>query len=150
MVGTKADFFKDMGYVPSPGQQEFHNSSARFKVFAAGSRFGKSMMAGAEVAYEFLRPNHRIWIIGTQYDLAEKEFNWALQFLARVKLPNGRNILDMCKIINRQLGPKRIESSWGSSICTKSSEKLTSLLGEEIDMAVLSEASQHSTISWER
>jgi len=137
-------------YEPSPGQVLLHSSTARFCVCSAGSRFGKSMAAGAEVAFEFLKPNRRVWIVGTQYELAEKEFAWVVEFLSRFKIDDEQNFLSLCKVTNSQKGAKEISSPWGSFVRTKSTEKPQLLLGDELNLLVLAEASQIPKKIWER
>ena len=116
---------------------------------AAGSRFGKSILAAIEALYVWLHPNTKIWLIGTQYNLADKEFTWALTFLYRLTY-NGLRLVDLCKLNTSDRGSKKIEAPWGSIIETKSTEKPTLLLGDEIDFAIMCEASQHSTCVYER
>lgn len=148
---SKFSIFRDFKYFPSPGQKQVHESYARFNICAAGARFGKSMLAGAEAAYSFLIPSRRIWIVGTQYELAEKEFNWALEFLGNFKIDGDeRPILDYCLVRNNQKGSREVIAPWGSFIKTKSTEKPQLLLGEEIDLCILSEASQIARSVWER
>lgn len=148
---SKFDIFNDFGYLPSPSQIQVHSSEARFCICAAGARFGKSMLAGAECAFNFIFPNRRVWIVGTQYELAEKEFNWALEFLGKFKLDGDDSpILDKCLVRNNQKGSREVIAPWGSFIKTKSTEKPQLLLGEELDLCILSEASQIAKSVWER
>ena len=141
---AKELIFKDFGYSPHERQKQVHNSKARFKVVAAGARAGKSMLAGAEIANIFLKPNKNIWCVSTQYDLAEKEYTWALTFLANI------GAIDLCRVQASARGSKAIVAPWGSVIRTKSTEKPPSLLGEELDCLCLGEASQISREVWER
>ena len=146
---SKETFFKKIGYEPSPMQAQVHFSDARFRVLAAGARAGKSMLAGAEAAYTFMFPNKNIWICGTQYELAEKEFVWVVDFLNRFKY-RGSPLLSFCSVGMGQRGSKEIVSPWGSFIRTKSTEKPQLLLGEELDLLILSEASQIAKKPYER
>lgn len=146
---TKADFFRMAEYYPHEKQAEIHNSPARYRVVAAGARSGKSMLAGAEIAYRILFPNQRIWAVSSQYELAEKEFVWALNFLEKIKI-RGTRIINHARITNAQRGMRTIEFPWGSFVKTKSTEKPQALLGEELDLVVLCEASQIQRSVWER
>jgi hypothetical protein len=138
-----------MNYQPSEKQLLVHNDLSRFRIVAAGARFGKSMLSGAEAVATFLEPNKHIWICGTQYELAEREFNWCIEFLSKLNF-GGTNILKSCDVSNAQKGSRSIYSNWGSFIETKSTEKPQTLLGEELDMLILSEASQLPKKIWER
>ena len=146
---SKEAFFNKIGYAPSEMQKAVHFSSARFKILAAGARAGKSMLAGAEAAFLVMLTNKNIWICGTQYELAEKEFTWAVEFLNRFKY-RGKSILSFCKITCSQKGSKEITTPWGSYIKTKSTEKPQTLLGEELNLLILSEASQLPKKPYER
>ena len=149
----KLSFFYAIEYLPHPKQLLCHFSPARFKVVAAGARAGKSMLAGAEAAYLFfVQPDARIWCVSSQYSLAEKEFDWALSFLHKIKLKTKDNasLVEYCNMVNANKGGREINSSWGSFIHTKSTEKPPSLLGEELDMIVMGEASQVQEIAWTR
>jgi len=145
----KSAFFGIIGYHPHERQASIHSSGSRFRVVAAGARSGKSMAAGVEIAYELFKPNRHIWCVATQYELAEKEFDWAVQFLDRGKI-KGVKLLDLCRCTMSRKGSKSLETPWGSWARTKSAEKPTSLLGDELDFLVLCEASQIPTVVWER
>src|SRR5574341_1945379 len=95
-IAAKYKFFADCGYTPHPKQDEVHRSEARFRVIAAGARGGKSMLAGAEIAFTLLQPNKRVWCVATQYELADKEFDWALHFLSKIEV-NGRRLLHLAR-----------------------------------------------------
>jgi hypothetical protein len=142
--------FVRMGYVPHAKQMQVHNSNARFKIVAAGDRGGKSMLAGAEIAHTLMLPDKRIWCVSSQYELAEKEFDWALNFLAKYKVDEYRHAIDICHLISPSKGSRIIKMPWGSYCQTKSTEKPQSLLGEELDLIVLGEASQMGREPWER
>ena len=135
--------------MPSPAQRQIHESNARFKIVCAGARFGKSMAAGAEVAFHLMFSDFRIWIVSTVYELAEKEFNWAIEFLSRLSI-NGKKVIQMATLTSAQRGSRTIQFPWGSFAKTKSTEKPQTLLGEELDMIVFGEGSQIARLPWER
>lgn len=149
-ISAKLSVFDNFGYAPSPGQRAIHHSGARFIIGAAGARFGKSMAAGAEIAAELLlRPGARIWCVGPQYELADREFTWALEHLGKLAI-KGQPVLDFARVTTAARGSRKITFEWGSYCQTKSTEKPSSLLGEELDMIVLCEASQIAREPWER
>lgn len=145
---SKTKFFRSVGYKPHPVQKLVHDSKARFRVVAAGSRGGKSIIGGVELATGLLMPDFRAWCISTQYDLADKVFDWCLFYLDRFRY-KGKRLLNLARIISASRGSRSIEFPWGSFCRTKSTEKPTSLLGEELDFAVIDEASQIPRSSWE-
>lgn len=147
---AKLRFFQKCLYTPHEKQMLLHESQARFRVVAAGARGGKSMAAGAEIAWELLKPDRRIWIVSSQYELASKEMDWALAFLANAVDSTGKKLLDYGRLISATHGSRQIHFPWGSWCKTKSTEKPQTLLGEELDLLVLGEASQVTRAPWER
>ena len=151
LVTMKANFAKMVGYFPSAGQASVHRSMKRFRVVLAGARFGKSMLAGFEIAFYLLFPDFRVWCVAPVYELAEKEFNWALDFLSRFKHPRiGTPIINLAKVSNSSRGSREIRFPWGSFCKTKSTEKPQALLGEELDLLIMGEAACMPREPWER
>lgn len=150
ILNLKSMFYEKVNYFPHKFQLMFHESKARFKTLAAGARGGKSMAAGAEAAPFLLIPDFRIWCVSVCYDLAEKEFVWVEHFLSEFKLSNGKKLIDLAKITNASRGSKEIRFPWGSFIKTKSCQKMTNLLGEELNGVILGEAAQIPLIAWKR
>ena len=137
----KEKFFKRVNYYPHKNQEIFHSSFARFKIIACGARWGKSMAAAAEVTPFLLLPDYRIWIISSTYDLSEREFNWVLHFCGEYKMENGKRLVDFAKVGNAAKGSRYIKFPWGSFVETKSTKTPESILGDEINAAILAEAS---------
>ncbi len=147
----KLRFFSYIGYTPHEHQANFHGSPARFRVIAAGARAGKSMAAGAEIVLWLMFPDTRIWVCGPQYELAEKEFDWALEFMSEIIVPGRKKkLIDLCKVSSASRGSRQIVTPWRAFARTKSTEKQSMLLGEELDVLVLSEASQIRREPYER
>lgn len=152
LIKAKAGFAQKVGYKPSRGQKLVHESAARYRIVLAGARFGKSMLAGFEIAfYLTLFPDCHIWCVAPVYELAEKEFNWAMEFLSRYKMPDGKGrLIDRAKISTPSRGARVIRMPWGSYVQTKSTENKENLLGEELDFLVLGEAACIAREPWER
>jgi len=139
--------FYNMGYpdpyIPSPGQEEFHRSEARFKVIAAGARYGKSIAAPADVMDLIVQKDTHGWIVGPTYDLAEKEWVYMEQYLQQLGL------LQMATV-NKRATPRYLEFPWGAKIWMRSADNPSSLLGEELDWMILSEADRTKISTWQR
>lgn len=150
LLAMKAAFAQKVGYTPSAGQALVHSSNKRFRVVVAGARFGKSMGGGFEGAFFLNFPDFRIWCVAPVYELADKEFNWTLEFLTRYKLPDGRSLFDLGKLSDPSKGSRTFSLPWGSFIKTKSTENADALLGEELDMIIFGEASCVPRAPWER
>ena len=151
---NKNAFFKALGYNPHKAQKQFHNDKSRYKILIAGSRFGKSLAASYEVAYLSLKPNIRGWIVAPTYFLGEKEFRYIFEIFVE-KLPKVVPGLDAEQIAkastySKNLNSMKIMLPWGSEIHVRSAERPYTLLGEEIDWLLLSEAAQLKIDVWDR
>ena len=133
----KWKLFDLLGYQPHEKQMGFHLSTARYRIAAAGTRFGKSLMAAMEVCPMLLKPKTQGWIVGPTYRLGEKEFRYVWESLI-IKL----NCPTVRANNNVELGDMYIEFPWGSWVRVMTAEKPKNLLGEELDFLVLGEASQ--------
>jgi len=147
----KYAFFQKVGYEPHEKQMAIHAAmdNHRFITAAAGARAGKSMAGGAEIAAHLLLPDFRIWVVSAVYELAEKEFNWALEFLGMFEFA-GKRLIDLARVSNAARGSRVIEMPWKSFCRTRSTERSQTLLGEELDMIIMGEASQIPRAPWER
>jgi len=133
----------------NPVQDAFLLSPARFKIFRAARRVGKSFTAAKDVLSDILLPNTRGWIIGPSYELADKEFRYIHDFLIRcnkiLKFPLPEKIR-----ANPKAGDLYIKTEWGSEVVGKTADKPQALVGEELDWIILSEAASHSGETWGR
>ena len=141
---SKKDLFAKLDYVPHEGQQQFHDSIARFKVLIAGARFGKSWAAAMEALPLILLPNTRGWIVGPTYILSEKEFRYIREALDEL----GVEISSCSTLVTA--GSLQLRTPWGSEVFTKSCDRPESLLGEELDWMILSEGAQIRELIWDR
>jgi len=133
---TLEEFLDRSGFKPHKETQwQVMIHPARFKILAAGARFGKSMLAGAIVAWTLLQDNKRIWIVGPTYQLALKEFTWAMEFLHNCGFGPDKAL----KFSNPTNGSSHIEFPWKSFCTTKSADKPSSCLGEELDLLIIAE-----------
>lgn len=124
---------------PWPAQREMHESGARFKALFAGSRYGKSKSGAMDVLPDVLKANTRGWIVGPTYEQPSKEFRYIYEAL----------VVNLGFVPKRKLnveytspGPQILIMPWGAEIYTKSQENTESLLSEELDWLILSEASR--------
>jgi hypothetical protein len=135
-----------VGFEPhSPDQQEYLYSTTRFNIPCCGRRWGKSLPTGHRVTYKSFIPESYTWIVGPTYKLGEKEFRVVFRDYTELGL------LKYCKkSYDPKQGNMRIQTPWKSVIEVVSAEKPTSLLGEGLSHAVMSEAAQHSRSTWEQ
>lgn len=145
----KVRLLKELKLASNPTQDRIVASNARFKIFRAARRVGKSYTAAKCALPEVLIPNSRGWIVGPSYSLAEKEFRYVVDFLQKMHkkfdLPLPTKIRS-----NAKAGELYIETAWGAEVHGKSADNPLSLVGEENDWIILSEAAQHSADTWFR
>lgn len=92
----------------------------------------------------------RGWIVGPTYELAEKEFRYLWEIF---KVIGPTTLGWPAPILSRDSkkgGDLYIMTAWGSEIIGKSADKPQSLLGEQLDWVLLSEAAQLPGEIWTR
>lgn len=143
----RAEFFRDIGYAPHPGQWPMHLSTARYRLMACGVRWGKTTSAAHEALALALEPKPRAvgWVVASTYDLAEKVWREVVHVF-RTKLP---------EMIVEHREHEHLLRVWnmGGGVCEirrKSADSPVSLLGEGLDWLVLDEAAQVKPDIWER
>lgn len=147
-VVDKRKYFSLIKYKPHGRQWLFHESEARFKIPVAGRRFGKTLMVGKDIQPKLMVPNKRVWIVGPQYDLAEKEFRVVWDDMI-VKLGFGREP-KVKKAYNKKQGTMYIEFPWNTRLEARSAERPDTLVGESLDHVIMSEAAKHNRETWTR
>lgn len=94
---SKRKFFTDVGYTPHKGQVQIHAAletpSTRYCVAVCGTRFGKTLSAAHEMAYEALLPREQStinprgefmgWCVGPDHDKANLTFDAVIEILRR-------------------------------------------------------------------
>jgi hypothetical protein len=144
---SKTKFFEQIGHkAHSVGQQEIHDSNAKYKVACCGRRFGKSLTFGTDMAFECLAPEQIFWIVGPTYKLAEKEFRIVHNiFTKKLGLTKSLKIA-----YNAEQGHMRIKFPWDTILQCASATNPDSLLGEGLNGVIMSEAARHTMETWEQ
>lgn len=114
----------------STPQQTIANSDARFKVVAAGRRFGKTYLSIREIAYRARMPNREVFYITTSYRAA-KMIVWK---------PLKRRLLDLRWVKKINESELSILLKNGTTIALKGAEDPDKLRGVSLDFAVIDEA----------
>ena len=133
----------------NPIQDKFLLSPARFKIFRAARRVGKSFTAAKDVLADVLMPGTRGWIVGPSYTLADKEFRYIQDFLIRANKKLGLPLPETVRA-NPKAGDLYIKTAWGSEVVGKTADKPQALVGEELDWIILSEAASQDADTWGR
>jgi hypothetical protein len=142
----KAQLFKLLGYAPHAGQARVHASTARLRVLAAGSRYGKSVCAVMELLASALAPgpDARLWVVAPHFDVVDRLLDLLVHQLrgglAHRLLEETRRDR---RVVLQNLSGNR------SVIEARSAERLSSLLGESIDFLLVDEAGRIDDEVWE-
>ncbi len=117
-------------------QREVFESPARFKVIAAGRRFGKTLLAVAAcIIAAASKEDAVVWWVSPSHN----QSRMALRTVAKM-IPRGH------REVNRTLS--EIYLSNGARICFKSGERWDNLRGEGLDLVVIDEAAFVSQELW--
>lgn len=92
-----------------------------------------------------LNDNQRIWVVSLTYDMAQKIFSWVLEFAANY----DKTLVSKGRVSKRPI-PRLDLYETNSWLECKSADNPTSLMGEELDMAILDEAARMKPDIWER
>lgn len=155
----KEPVFDAVGYEPHNGQQTIHGSKARHRVVSCGRRFGKSTAGGHEITPHALasyankdyldleRQRVRGWIVGPNYDDAEREFRVFYEDCKRLELP-----MDKPGTYYDVRGGNMQVSLWQGLFIVecRSAAHPESLDGEGLDFVVLSEAAKLRSNIWNK
>lgn len=122
-------------------QRNILDSTARFKVVAAGRRFGKSYLACILMLLEGLKDTHKGYVTGTEFDLSMKE----IYYIAPT-FEQGKKIMwPLLKYLGRDVIESTIENvamatlKNGRRISIKGSDRPDTLRGVGLSYAVMDE-----------
>jgi len=110
---------------PHAGQREVHNDMARFKVLAAGRRWGKTRL-GVNECLDVAAGAGRAWWVAPSYKMSE--VGW--RPLQRI----GNQVGAEVRIVDR-----KVTMPNGGWVQVRSADKPQSLRGEGLDFVVLDE-----------
>lgn len=132
---------KKIHFEPSEWQTKvlIESQKKRFVVLCCGRRSGKSLLASYLALKESLLNNRTIWIVAPSYDLSKKVFDQIQKWVFQYFQPNDFKV---------NLSTLTLDAPLGSKIVCKSSENLTSLLGESVNLVILDEVSRIPEVAW--
>mgnify|MGYP003147578275 CR=1 FL=1 len=120
---------------PHKGQAEIHKDSSRFRVLAAGRRFGKTRLAVFE-ALEVAANGGRAWWIAPSYKMAA--VGWRPISRLGALVPGAKV----------KQGERIVEMPAGGSVQVRSADEPDSLRGEGLDYCVLDECAFMNERAW--
>jgi len=142
----KAGLFEFLRYQPHAGQWPVHNSQARFRALACGSRFGKSTAASMEIVAALLAPCPKAlgWAVAPTAELTRFVMDRVrIAFLDHLRHRVIENDERSQRFVVRNLGGGL------SELRAKSTESPANLLGEAVDFMVIDEAAKVRDEIWE-
>lgn len=138
-------WFDYVGYDPHLPQIDVHISPARFRMPIAGTRGGKSRLAGEEAVLYLLSGATRVWLVGQTYALTEKEFRYIYERMTSPQMAalfGGQLPLEH-QIYNVDQGKMHIRTTWGAEVqCISLERGGAGALGDECDLIIMSEGAQ--------
>jgi len=119
---------------PHLGQAKVHNSEARFRVLAAGRRWGKTRLGVLE-CLEVAASGGRAWWVAPSYKMGE--VGW--RPLSRIAGQVGATLRQM---------DRRVSLPTGGEVTVRSADDPQSLRGEGLDFVVVDEAAFVKEAAW--
>ena len=131
----------------------YHN---RFRCIIAAARWGKSLSVGKEGLLPLLWPGlnadgtinkekaPRVYVYAPSYNVGRHEFNYLVQGMEELGLTPERYQY------SPNTGHLYARWPWGAEVAVKSWDRPKSILGDEIDEAILCEASNLAMLIFER
>lgn len=127
-------------WTPHPGQAAVMNHPARFRIVAAGRRWGKSEMAAHEILeYALEHRNATCWWVSPTYDMSNR---FGFDKIKPLVSP------DVLASDPKRTKPRAFEFDNGSRISFRSAEREDSLRGPGIDFLVIDEAGSVPERAW--
>jgi hypothetical protein len=124
---------------PHPGQRAVMNLDVRFRIVAAGRRWGKSVMAAHEALARALEQNGAVvWWVSPSYDQSN---DFGFDTIKPLVSP------DVLADVKRTK-PRALEFDNGSRISFRSAEREDSLRGPGLDFLVIDEAGSVPERAW--
>jgi len=145
---SREKIFERINYRPTKIQATVHNSKARFRILAWGTRSGKTYSAAAEAVWAAISydpEQHRGeegigWIVAPYYELTDKVFRRVYNYFT-LNLPHW--------VVKKSEHLKEIKLINGFIIKAKSADNPDSLLGEKLAWLILDECSRIKRDTWE-
>lgn len=122
-----------------PGQAQFLDSAARFRILACGRRWGKTEACAIEARDALFEggPKYLTWWVSPTYQQSEIGFR---KF--RKQFPE-----ELVADVNRT--KRRITTVFDNAIAFKSADQPDNLRGEGVDLLIIDEAAEVSQYAWE-
>jgi len=121
-------------------QQTVAHDDARFRVLAAGRRFGKTHLCLRELARFAAQPNRTIWYIAPSYRMA-KQIIWN---------PLKEKLMNLNWVAKKDESDLRLDLVNGSRIALRGADNPDSLRGNKVDFVVFDEVADiHQTAFYE-
>lgn len=130
-------------FYPHEIQSHILKNMRRFTIVCSAKRLGKSKLAAYLALRELLMPRHVVWIIGPNYDLASRVWDYVEEWI---------NLY-----FDGNQGPFRVNKHdriientvTGAKMWMKTTEEPAGLLGKGLDLAIIDEAARIKDGIWD-
>lgn len=142
---AKARIFEELDYEPTPLQREIHESTADYRIVAAGVRLGKSFLAAHEAVAALIgEPGTKGWVVTPERSLGKPIYDEVKRLLQPRYDADGRHIGGPPKGFLKRSSDIDfyVRCANGSELWVKSASNKQSLMGASLDFAIVDEASR--------
>lgn len=133
-----------------PMQDVIMEHPARHVINRRARRTGKSLTAAKRAwRHTIWKPGTRTWVTGPSYELAHKEFQYIVDIGQAICKQGGFPAPKPLRN-NPASGDLYVRYPWGAEVWGKSSHRKETLVSEELDCVLLTEAALQEEETWEK
>lgn len=128
----------DKGKTPHKSQIIALQAEERHIVALAPARSGKSYILAGLATLQWLVPGSEIWILAKNYSTARSEIEFFKKFIQTLFYPYYKNVIES-EVEDAKAGELIVRSRWKSEIRVVSAASKGSIVGRELDLALVAE-----------
>jgi len=122
---------------PHPGQMTALESPERHIIGTGAARAGKSYAMAMFAAMAVLLPGVEVWVLARVYDDARSEVEFLKKFFKTLFYPYYSSMVK--EISDQKTGELTFLTRWGSELKIKSAKSKGSIIGRELELAMIAE-----------
>lgn len=122
---------------PHPGQMKALEAPERHVIGTGAARAGKSYAMAMFAALATLLPGVEVWVLARVYDDARSEVEYLKKFFKTLFYPYYGSMIK--EISDQKTGELTFLTRWGSELKIKSAKSKGSIIGRELELAMIAE-----------
>lgn len=122
---------------PHPGQLKALEAQERHVIGTGAARAGKSYVMAMFAALATLLPGVEVWVLARVYDDARSEVDYLRKFFKTLFYPYYDSMVK--EISDLKTGELTFLTRWGSELKVKSAKSKGSIIGRELELALIAE-----------